>query len=167
MNEQARQELLQQLRGLHAPDVSRWPAPGWWLVALLLAIMAIVLIYIRRRHRASLWQREARNELSRIRSAFPACPTAETLADTSKLARRVLIVSMGREKVAQLHGESWLKALDSVCQRPLFASGHGRLLESAPYQRAPQVSDHDLQSLLDAMEVLIAAAPMYKAEVSA
>ncbi|NND92333.1 MAG: DUF4381 domain-containing protein [Granulosicoccus sp.] len=161
MNEAQRQALLEQLRPVQLPDVSAWPAPGWWLVMACLLLLTFLLYRRYQRYRATRWLREARDELRRIRRQVQHQPVRTMLADCSRLARRVLLASHGREAVASLHGEAWLQALDQVCQRPLFAGGVGRLLESGPYQRTSQLSQDDLESLFDAIEELIGAAGRY------
>lgn len=158
MNEQQKQALLDQLQGVHTPQVSWVPAIGWWLLAVVLVVLLYGAFRWLRFYRARRWQREAKAELARLRSQLLQQPAAQTLSDTSRLARRVLLASHLREDVAALQGQAWLDALDTVCKRPLFATGFGRLLEAGPYQRDPQVTHQDLASLLDAMDVLIRSA---------
>lgn len=158
MNETDRQALLDQLREVQAPDVSAWPAPGWWVLLVLAVLLFLLARYGYRRYLAGRWRREATAELRRIRSQSAQQPVSQTLAECSRLTRRVLLKVLGREKVAALQGRAWLDALDSVAGQPLFASGFGKLLEAGPYQRAPEVGQHDLESLCDAIEELIRAA---------
>ena len=164
MNDTDSQALLDQLRPVQLPDVSSWPAPGWWIaLALLLALLFIARFFFRR-HQARLWQREALAQLQGIRSRSSEQPVNQTLSECSKLARRVLLSVLGREQVAALHGRAWLDALDAVTGRALFAAGFGKLLETGPYQRAPEVEQHDLDSLFDAIEELIRAAGRYSSQ---
>ncbi len=158
MNEADTQALLDQLREVQPPAVSAWPAMGWWLLLLCLVVLVVVVLLAVRRHRARRWQREARVELQRLRNEVASRPVSSTLADCSQLARRVLLIVHEREDIAGLQGTPWLDALDEVCQQPLFAQGFGRLLEAAPYQRDPQISQHDLESLFDAIEELVRSA---------
>ena len=154
--------LLSQLRAVQAPEVSVIPAYGWWILAALL-IALIYLVYRGYKLYASRqWQREARAELLRLRSHVNDTAVAQTLADTSRLARRVLLVAQPREEIASLHGEAWLKMLDQVCRKPLFSTGFGRLLEAGPYQREPTVSSADLFALFEAMDHLIVSAQKHK-----
>ncbi len=155
MNEADTQALLDQLRDVQPPAVSALPAMGWWLLLLCLVLLVVAVLLAVRRHRARRWQREARVELQRLRNEVASRSVSSTLADCSQLARRVLLIVHEREDIAGLQGMPWLDALDDVCQQPLFAQGFGRLLEAAPYQRDPQISQHDLESLFDAVEELI------------
>lgn len=158
MNDSDSQALLDQLKGVQAPDISPWPAFGWWVLLLLLVLLALVARHGYRRYQARRWQREAVAELQRIRRQSPEQPVNQTLSECSRLARQVLLSVLGRKQVARLQGRAWLEALDSVTGQPLFGSGFGKLLEAGPYQRAPQVGQHDLDSLFDAIEELIRAA---------
>lgn len=166
MNEADKQALLDQLREVQLPPVSAWPAIGWWLLLFGLLVMSGIAVWAYRRYLAQQWQREATLELQRLRKQVDTRPVNQSLADCSQLVRRVLLFVHGREAVAGLHGKPWLEALDEVCQQPLFAQGFGRLLEAAPYQRSPQISQHDLESLFDAVEELIRSAARYKSTVA-
>lgn len=150
--------LLSQLRGVQAPDVSVIPAYGWWISAALLVVINYVIYRAYRHYKSRQWQREAREELLRLRAQMNDASVAQTLADTSRLTRRVLLVAQPREDVASLHGDAWLEMLDRVCRKPLFSNGFGRLLEAGPYQRAPSVSEADLNALFEAVDELITSA---------
>lgn len=158
MNEADKQALLDQLREVQPPTVSVLPAPGWWLLFLCMVLLAVSVLVAVRRYHARRWEREATEQLQRLRSEVALRSVSSTLADCSQLARRVLLIVHDREDIAGLQGRPWLDALDEVCQQPLFAQGFGRLLEAAPYQRDPQISQHDLGSLFDAIEELIRSA---------
>ena len=155
------EELLSQLRGVQAPEASAIPAYGWWILAALLIILSYLGYRIYKHYASRQWQREARAELLRLRTQVHDTPVAQTLADTSRLARRVLLVAQPREKIASLHGEVWLEMLDQVCRKPLFTTGFGRLLEAGPYQREPTVSSADLNALFEAMDDLISSAKQH------
>ena len=100
------EELLSQLRGVQAPEVSAIPAYGWWILAGLLIILSYLGYRIYKHYASRQWLREARAELLRLQTQVHDTPVAQTLADTSRLARRVLLVAQPREEVASLHGEA-------------------------------------------------------------
>lgn len=156
-----KEALLNQLKSVHLPEVSAVPAIGWWiLLAVMVASLLAGLLWMRR-YRAKLWQREAVQEMVRIRSVLAEQTVGTTLADTSRLARKILLLTKPREQVAALHGIEWLQALDSICDRPLFAEGFGKLLVSYQYQKEPKVNPSDLNALLDSMDELIHSAARY------
>lgn len=155
-----REALLEALAGPQAPPVSPWPAPLGWALALavLLAVALGAFLLARalgRRGRAGRWRREARGELATLRARLDRAEPAEILAAASVLARRTLLAVAPRERVAALHGEPWLEALDRACGARLFTGGPGRVLASAPYQRRPTLGREELLALLDALGTLI------------
>jgi membrane protein implicated in regulation of membrane protease activity len=153
-----KEALLSQLKSVHIPEVSAAPAIGWWVLAVLCMAFVFLARWYWNRYLSRQWQREAAQELSRIREQSLKQSVSTTLGDTSRLARRILLAVKPREAVASLHGNDWLVALDEVCERPLFVNGFGKLLESGQYQRNPQVNPADIDALLDAMEELIRSA---------
>ena len=112
-----KEALLSQLKSVHVPEVSMVPAIGWWvLCACLIALVALVF-WLRKKHAERLWLRQARHELKRIREQSETQAVSSTLADTSRLARQLLLLCKPREEVASLHGNAWLEALDEICER--------------------------------------------------
>lgn len=157
MKDQEIAALISQLKTVQAPGVSAVPAMGWWLALLALCLLLSVAVWLYKRYRKRQWLRDARTQLTQLREQLERRPVNKTLADTSRLARRLLLIAKPRQDVANLHGQAWLQALDDICTQPLFVTGFGRLLELGPYQRDPQVSASDLDSLLNAMDELITA----------
>jgi LPXTG-motif cell wall-anchored protein len=117
------------LRDVHvSPAPPLWPpAPGWWLVigvvALLLALGAILLW--RRRRRLRAWQRMF-DEASR--APQPAQQAAAISELLRRAARRV------DAKADRLQGEDWLRFLDGK-QATEFSRGPGRVLLDGGYRR--------------------------------
>lgn len=157
-------ELLAQLRDVQAPPVSAIPAIGWWVVVLICVLALVSLVwFFTQRYQKRGWHREAKEQLIAIRAVAGKQPVNQTLSAASKLTRQVVLAVRPRTDVASLHGQAWLAELDSVCGKPLFADGYGNLLELGPYQRTPQIAQHDLDELLDVVDVLIdSAASQYR-----
>jgi hypothetical protein len=128
---------LAQLRGLHLPEaVDVWPpAPGWWVVAVLVVGAAVTAVWLWRRRRASLGARALR-ELRRIERG--RLPDLQSLATSlSELLRRVALERFGTLPVAKLSGESWARFLCETTPAPRRGGARdvtaGRLLSLAPY----------------------------------
>jgi cbb3-type cytochrome oxidase subunit 3 len=123
------------LRDLHRPPAPPFwpPAPGWWLVALvLLAVLAIVFMIRRRRARA----RAA--SLALFDNALDAAPTpAARLAAASELLRRA--ARRARPDADRLDGVGWLDFLDTP--RTRFFDGRGRLLLDGPFRPGIDAGD--------------------------
>ncbi|GAB6048729.1 hypothetical protein JCM19379_25610 [Methyloparacoccus murrellii] len=127
------------LRDIHLPEPIGWwpPAPGWWgLAVLVLALMAGLALWWRRRRRRPGPVQIALANIARLEADATLSPVQKAQA-LSILMRRVALSLYPRETVAGLSGEDWLRWLDEVGPRPLFSEGHGRGLVSMPYAPDP------------------------------
>jgi hypothetical protein len=125
---------LQDLHDIHLPaPVSWWPpAPGWWLLAALLALIVIGLLVWRQLRRRNNWRRYALGELATLRQHSSP---ASAVRELSVLLRRVAISRFPREEVAALSGDAWLGFLDRPLGKDAAFQTHGQLLVTAPYAR--------------------------------
>ena len=139
-------ELLAQLADIHLPaPVSYWPpAPGWWLLAVLL----LVGLWFGIRRALAIWRRrrfcgQALIELERVFDAFAA--VADDDADAARLRyvnafnsvlRRVALTHFPNAAVAGLGGEDWVRFLRangncaSLDRELALALSHGRFQPS-------------------------------------
>jgi uncharacterized protein YjiS (DUF1127 family) len=121
------------------PPVSLWPQTWTSRIAivLLLATAIVALWHVIRSWRVNRYRREALSELDGIKQRIDAGEArGERLAELSMLVRRTALAAFPREMVAPLAGPAWLAFLDRSYGGQGFSSGAGRLLASAPYQRA-------------------------------
>lgn len=132
---------LAALRGYHWPDPVSWwpPAPGWWLLALLvLGGLVWVIRWSLRAYRRGAARRMALGELAVLRATYQRDgDAAACLRGLSRLLRRFALVHFPRQAVAGLSGEAWLAFLDAQGGGGRFRDGPGRLLLDGPY-RPPQ-----------------------------
>jgi hypothetical protein len=153
------EDPLSQLRDIHLPDaVSLWPpAPGWWLLLLVL-IVGIVYLYrhaiaamIRRRKLASVLR-----ELDQAWAAFNEQATfdnrrnqagLEFLAAINSLLKRVSQVMYPESGSGNLTGKDWLRFLDACDNSTDFSQGAGTVLSDGIYQRR---FDADTEALYQA-----------------
>ena len=161
------------LREIHLPDAVGWwpPAPGWWILPILVLLAAGIawycrLLYKRRRYSAI---NMARKELARIKSRYAVDRDAgHCVRSVSGLLRRLCISVFPRAESAGLTGAEWLAFLQEAVQseagaRELRDAGQetgdeslehpGRLLLEAPYRR--QVAEEDVESLVGFCSVWI------------
>jgi hypothetical protein len=124
------------LRDLHLPEPISWwpPAPGWWVLAALLAVTgaALAWIWYRWRHRAL--RRAALAALADIERAYARDGDGHRYAMAlSGLVRRIALRYLG-SACAALTGEDWLGCLARVGGAPVDATSRAVLIE-APYSR--------------------------------
>ncbi len=150
---------LAGLRGLHLPEmVGAWPpAPGWWILALLmLASLIAGVLWIRRRRRSLATH--ALREFDALVARGPADQDLQTLAtEIAALLRRVALARFGRRLVAHLHGPAWESFLEAHRRKrlePEKGAEFTRTLALAPY--AP--SESFKRETLPERAALVAAA---------
>ncbi len=138
------------LRDIHVPADPAWwpPAPGWWLLAMLvIVVLAIALRVLHRRLGERRWRHRIVAELDPIVARHARDRDDVRLAgDLSNLLRRAACV-LDPAAVA-LHGEAWLRFLDSRIGGDAFAQGVGSVLVDAPWRRSAELDADALVSLV-------------------
>jgi hypothetical protein len=131
-------DALQQLRDVHAPAwPGFWPpAPGWWLLGLLLLLAAgfagwrLYRYYQLRRYRRQLLDLIGILQNSGLAVQKPA----QFAAEISMLLRRVALTRFPQQQVAALNGAAWLQFLDETGGHGGFRNGPGQVLAEGPYR---------------------------------
>lgn len=127
-----------QLRDIHMPaDPVFWPpAPGWWLVAIVVFAL-LILGGIKGWRLIKIHQQRVRilKLLERLEQATTDSKTPEFLGQLSVLLRRLALMRYPREQIASLTGDDWLQFLDTSGGNGQFLRGPGRLLADGPYLR--------------------------------
>lgn len=105
---------LANLRDIHLPpEVGSWPpAPGWWIlsVVLLAALAAGIYLWYSRRSR-SLYRRQALQLLEQLHQSTQS-PAAE-LAQINQLLKRVALKAYPNRAIASVNGRQWVNFLHS------------------------------------------------------
>ncbi len=122
-------DLLAQLAPEHAPPPLPWwpPAPGWWLLGLLV-ILAPLLLAWRWRNPLRRPRRAALRELAAARG-LPAARLAAHIIEN--VLRRYALAVFPRAEVARLSGAAWLAFLAEHGAPALGGEPGRRLLEAA------------------------------------
>ena len=126
-------EALANLQELPLPEpVSYAPqTAGWYLLLAIALMLAAVVVFRWRRHRASnRYRREALSALVRIERESSG---AGALDQLPALVKQTLLAFAPREDVAQLSGNRLLQFLDSTYGGTEFTAGPGRLLPKCSY----------------------------------
>jgi hypothetical protein len=127
------------LRDIHLPPAAPFwpPAPGWWVLGVvLLLLLAWACTVAWRRRRLQRQRRRILDELAALETDFTRERSSERLARISLLLRRIALARYPRERVAGLTGMAWLRFLDESGGHGRFTAGPGRVLAAAPYQRS-------------------------------
>ena len=141
-------DLLQQLRDIHLPADPTWwpPAPGWWLLALILIGLLVwagfkVREAIRRRRPLKL----ARSYYEQIYAAFTRgeIDGPAYLQQTNELLKRLYIHGVGDDDARSANDERWLSYLDERAGSSQFSEGPGAQLGNQRFRPAPE-ADPDL-----------------------
>jgi hypothetical protein len=136
------------LRDIHAAAApSVWPpAPGWWVLALLLiVILVLTSVWLFRRYRLHRLKLHIMDEIGAL-SDCCTDNTEEFTARLSMLLRRIALRRYARERVASLTGSDWLRFLDETGGDGDFEHGIGQVLEVGPYR--PQSHELPAEELL-------------------
>lgn len=126
-----------------APSVGFFPpAPGWYVVALLLLGLAVwAVLRYRRRRAANLYRRQALAELeSLVEILEHKGGRHEVAARLPELLKRVALHVEPRAAVADLTGPAWIRELDRMSGGDGFSKGPGRLLPRLAYGTATFVA---------------------------
>lgn len=137
MKPDAAQLAALELRDIHAPGTpSLWPpAPGWWLLGLVLLGLLVAGGYLAwRRWQRWRWRQRLLGELDalHLEAADPGAG-ARLSAELSALLKRVALWRYPHEPVAELTGRAWLAFLDRTGGDGRFTTGPGHILEHGPY----------------------------------
>lgn len=143
------EDPLAALRDIHASATPEFwpPAPGWWLLAILVAIAIIFFVLEIRRHLQQKKQlREVLSLIDQAADSYSGQPVK--LATTiSKVLRRVAIRQYAVKDVASLSGSEWLGFLDRTGGNGGFSTGPGEVIATAPYGQAENIDEQGLLKL--------------------
>lgn len=135
---------LDRLHDIVGPSPVSWwpPAPGWYAVAAIAAVLAAVLVgqlvawRVRTRYR-----RAALVELAALGANAPVAAVAEVV-------KRVALTGFPRDRVAPLTGDDWRRFLDASGGVTDFTQGVGRTLGGAEYAPGPHPATPELLAVI-------------------
>jgi hypothetical protein len=149
----AHQDPLAQLKDIHmpAPPGSWPPAPGWFILAALGAVVAVAVTWwLFRRWKNNRYRREGMRELDNLLSRFQEEEDRTAyLASYAALLKRIALTRYPRETVANLTAEAWVDFLDKSAQTDEFSMGAGQVLIAGNYRPLDGNSMIDVPKLHD------------------
>ncbi len=157
---------LDQLEPLIAPPAIPWwpPAPGWWLLALLLALLLWGLWRLRRR--LSLLRKKNRKELpldpqrqaalielAQLRKPYDGAPAGVWLQQLNALLKRLCRSHYPSNHSHTLSGRAWLAFLDNRC--PAAGLTRWMVLVEGAYRPECKLDDKAVDGLNQAVDTWI------------
>ncbi len=143
---------LAKLRDIYTPPpIDFWPpALGWWLLALLIIIMATVSTHLIRRYRKkTAFKRDA---VYLINQMSDQChDDLSYIQQLNSVLKQTALAVNPRHDIASLNGQAWLQFLDAHSQQKNqpFAQGVGQVLAYGPYQaNLPTLNRNDINALV-------------------
>lgn len=144
-----------QLLDIHLPgDPSWWPpAPGWWLLALLLTgLLVWALVWLRTQRKKRRKIRQISALLEPVLERLITQHDTHSVAELNTLLRQLALIRYPREDIASLTGKQWLTFLDRSGKTSGFSQGAGKVLAELPYQAqsssASPLSESDAKALV-------------------
>jgi hypothetical protein len=134
-------DLLSQLRDIHAaPPVSWWPpAPGWWILALLILVvlgwlgrLLLARIRVHQRRKQMLGWIDHLNA-----NIDPQRHPQAYLSTLNRIFKLVALRAFPEQHCAALAGRDWADFVTDKMKDPQTAEALG-VLASGPYDPAPQ-----------------------------
>lgn len=148
---------LAQLRDIHLPAAVSWwpPAPGWWLLALLLlALVAYGSWKWLKVRRDNTYRRQAIGELNKAWKRFHQDNDVLAYIKLCNIVLRRAALhrdEINRRSIAPLAGQEWFEYLDSCCSKPVFAGNVSTDLFEAQYvANAEENAERELRALHNA-----------------
>jgi hypothetical protein len=130
---------LENLHDIIAPGPAPWwpPAPGWYVLGLLLLVVATLLVIrVVLRWRNNRYRREALARLTRLQqSSQDADRRPDAVAQLGELLKRVALAAWPRETVANLSGRRWLEFLQATGGGKAFPEDASLVLCDVAYCR--------------------------------
>ena len=157
-------EVLRQMRDVHAPDAVAWwpPALGWWLLAAALVVLlgVVLLSWWWRRKRARDWRVDGRYRLRQLARSMNENDPRTVVSELSSLLRRVAMARHGRAECAGLSGDEWLQWLTAKDPAGFDWTEKGRVLLELPYLPPGSGADNqDLRRMVAAAKKWVSSAP--------
>lgn len=139
---------LSQLRDIHLPQTGGFwpPAPGWWVLAVVLILAVAALAWLaRRHHRRNRWLRLAKAELASLERTASKEP--QWFTQLNRLLKRVARERYPEEHPEAQSGEQWAACLlrhlsDSrIAQQPVVEALVNSACQPEPTAEPAQALD--------------------------
>ena len=156
-----------ELKDIHLPDSILWwpPAPGWWVLGVVLIIFLFLMLLLLPKLWRWLRYKPVRSlslkEFYLIKQSHQhQTDQKQTLQAITTLLRRTVMSKSGRIGHAGVVGDNWINQLNQMSQKDCFTQAQGELLKHGRYQPAIEGQNKaDIDSLLQSCENWIKSLP--------
>ena len=143
------------------PPVSLWPlAPGWWLLAAVLAVCLTTWLFIKKARTAVApapqsdpLREHAVEQLHALAKPYDGEHAGAWLQQLNQLLKRLCAIRYPDSASHTLSGREWLAFLDSRC--PAAGLTHWMILVQGAYQPDCRLDDKSIAQLQSAVEIWI------------
>ena len=143
-------DLLSQLRDIHAaPEVPWWPpAPGWWVLALLMLILLIWLgSRLLARYRAHQRRKQMLGWIDHLNASIdPQRDPQAYLSTLNRIFKLVALRAFPDQQCAVMAGNEWVGFLSGEMKGASSVESLD-VLVSGPYDPAPQFDSSVISEL--------------------
>lgn len=150
------------LRDFQLPDVVSWwpPALGWWMV-LIASVLIIVLSYwLIKKIRQPVLRKGVVVEKDRVIADYLKHQDKNRLLkELSMVLRRIGMSYQPRNVVAGMLGHHWFQQLNQLVDRNTLSDEVMILLSTAPYQKDPLLSDEQVQTVIEQVNLWVSVLP--------
>jgi hypothetical protein len=148
------------LKDIHLPESVLWwpPAPGWWVLGVMLIAFLLLLPRLWRWLRYKPVKSLSLKEFYQIRKKHQLqADRKQTLQAITALLRRIVITKSGRIGHAGVVGDDWLKQLNQMSNKNCFSPAQCELLKQGRYQpiiagKSKNQNEDEIDSLLQSCE---------------
>ena len=156
-----------ELKDIHLPDSILWwpPAPGWWVLGVVLIIFLFLMLLLLPKLWRWLRYKPVRSlslkEFYLIKQSHQQqADQKQTLQAITTLLRRTVMSKSGRIGHAGVVGDDWINQLNQMSQKDCFTQAQEELLKYGRYQPAIEGQNKaDIDSLLQSCENWIKSLP--------
>ncbi len=146
-----RAQLLAKMHDVKTPDAVSWwpPAPGWYVVAILLLGLVGVLIYQAIcRYKKRRYRKIALKSLSNIRHQLyqsKALNSQQAVQESMQLMKRTFFSAYpgSRRYIAGLEGSAWIQLLQDTCKSPIPEQNLALEIQRALYHPSQKAVDNE------------------------
>jgi len=148
------QDPLAQLRDIHLPEPISWwpPAPGWWLLSVIVfAVLFFCVRWLIKRRANNCYRREALQYLAQIPITQPNDPLTQC-QEILSLLRRTAKTAYPQLALESDLTSTMLARLNQCCKSTAFDATLRQQLSELPYQANPEIPKALLLQFIDATQ---------------